>query len=107
MKELSLEILEQISREEAGNQAKKASAQAEAKRLVQEAEQAGQALMRQTREQAAQAGAEAVARAEVQAGEETRQLQEAAAREAERLRSVARSHMDAVAEWIVGKVVNG
>lgn len=102
---MSLEAIEQISKAEAEQAARKLSAQIEAKNRTAEAERAGKEQIRKTQEQADARRAELLAQAEASAKRQSEQILHAAEEEARRLRDTAKTHLDETAEWIVGKVV--
>ena len=86
---MPLEVIENITRVEADNRERKASAEAKAKQIVADAQRDGLALL--------QAEARAAAR-----GDEIGQEAQA---EAERLRREAEKRLDMAADLIVGRVV--
>ena len=93
---MPLEVIENITRVEADNRERKASAEAKAKQIVADAQRDGLALLQQTRAAAADRG-RAAAR-----GDEIGQEAQA---EAERLRREAEKRLDMAADLIVGRVV--
>ena len=88
---MPLEVIENITRVEADNRERKASAEAKAKQIVADAQRDGLALLLR------QAEARAAAR-----GDEIGQEAQA---EAERLRREAEKRLDMAADLIVGRVV--
>ena len=78
---MSLEAIEKVTQIEQQSQERKAAAEAEARRIVAEAEREGLALLQQTRAAAA---------------DKARKL----------LREAAGKNLEAAAEYIVGRVVN-
>ena len=85
---MPLEVIENITRVEADNRERKASAEAKAKQIVADAQRDGLALLQQTRAAAADRGREMLRQAE-----------------AERLRREAEKRLDTAADLIVGRVV--
>ena len=69
---MPLEVIENITRVEADNRERKASAEAKAKQIVADAQRDGLALLQQTRAAAADRGRELLRQAEARAAEETR-----------------------------------
>lgn len=98
---MPLEVIENITRVEADNRERKASAEAKAKQIVADAQRDGLALLQQTRAAAADRLRQAEARAAAR-GDEIGQEAQA---EAERLRREAEKRLDMAADLIVGRVV--
>ena len=98
---MPLEVIENITRVEADNRERKASAEAKAKQIVADAQRDGLALLQQTRAAAADRGRELLRQAEAR-GDEIGQEAQA---EAERLRREAEKRLDMAADLIVGRVV--
>ena len=103
---MSFEAIEKIKQAEAGNQERKAAAEAEAKQIIAEAERNGLALLQQTREAAAESGKALLREAEDRAARRAGEIQKAAEREAGALREAAGRHLEEAAEFIVERVVN-
>ena len=102
---MPLEVIENITRVEADNRERKASAEAKAKQIVADAQRDGLALLQQTRTSASERSRELLQQAETRAaarGEEIRRDAQAAG---EALRREAESRLDAAADLIVGRVV--
>ena len=98
---MPLEVIENITRVEADNRERKASAEAKAKQIVADAQRDGLALLQQTRAAAADRGRELLRQAEARAAE----IGQEAQAEAERLRREAEKRLDMAADLIVGRVV--
>ena len=86
---MPLEVIENITRVEADNRERKASAEAKAKQIVADAQRDGLALLQQTRAAAA----------------DRDEIGQEAQAEAERLRREAEKRLDMAADLIVGRVV--
>ena len=102
---MPLEVIENITRVEADNRERKASAEAKAKQIVADAQRDGLALLQQTRAAAADRGREMLRQVEARAaarGDENGREDQA---EAERLRREAEKRLDTAADLIVGRVV--
>lgn len=102
---MSLEAIEKITQVEAENRERKAAAEAEAQRIVADAEREGQALLLKTRTGAAESGKELLRQAEERAAERAAGIDRAAQAEAAALRETAGQHLSEAAEFIVGRVV--
>ena len=96
---MPLEVIENITRVEADNRERKASAEAKAKQIV------GLALLQQTRAAAADRGRELLRQAEARAAARGDEIGQEAQAEAERLRREAEKRLDMAADLIVGRVV--
>ena len=96
---MPLEVIENLTRVEADNRERKASAEAKAKQIVADAQRDGLALLQQTRAAAADRGRELLRQAEARAAARGDQA------EAERLRREAEKRLDMAADLIVGRVV--
>ena len=85
---MPLEVIENITRVEADNRERKASAEAKAKQIVADAQRDGLALLQQTRAAAADRGRELLRQAEARAAARGDEIGQEAQAEAERLRRV-------------------
>ena len=101
---MPLEVIENITRVEADNRERKASAEAKAKQIVADAQRDGLALLQQTRA-AADRGRELLRQAEARAAARGDEIGQEAQAEAERLRREAEKRLDMAADLIVGRVV--
>ena len=102
---MPLEVIETITRVEADNRERKASAEAKAKQIVADAQRDGLALLQQPRAAAADRGRELLRQAEVRAAARGDEIGREAQAEAERLRREAAKRLDTAADLIVGRVV--
>ena len=102
---MPLEAIENITRVEADNRERKASAEAKAKQIVADAQREGLALLQQTRADAADRGRELLRQAEERAAAQSAEISRGAHVEGEALRRDAESRLDAAADFIVGRVV--
>lgn len=102
---MSLEAIEAVNRAENENKARRAAAEQEAKERVAQAEKDGLALLERVRAQSAEEGKRLLREAEERAEKRCAQLRQDAAGECEAMERLAREHMSAAAERIVGKVV--
>ncbi|MEG1987915.1 MAG: hypothetical protein RR035_01905 [Oscillibacter sp.] len=103
---MSLEAIEKVTQAEAKSAERKAAAEAEAKQLIANAQRDGLALLQQIRQDAAQSGKALLAQAEAKAAERSAAINRTAQAEGDTLRHTASAHLDAAAEFIVGRVVN-
>ena len=103
---MSLEAIEKVTQIEQQSQERKAAAEAEARRIVAEAEREGLALLQQTRAAAAEKGRKLLREAEERAAEKAAEIDHAAEEESAALQKAAGKHLDEAAEFIVGRVVN-
>ena len=87
------------------NKARKAAAEAEAQRIVADAEREGLALLQKARTDAAESGKELLRQAEAKAAERAAEIDRASQAEAAALRETAGQHLEEAAEFIVGRVV--
>ena len=76
---MPLEVIENITRVEADNRERKASAEAKAKQIVADAQRDGLALLQQTRAAAADRGRELLRQAEARSGKKPRRRRSACA----------------------------
>ena len=88
---MSLEVIEKVTQVEDEARERKAAADAEAKKIIADAEREGLALLQRVRAEAADSGGALLKQAEA---------------EADALRKKAGTHMEEAAEFIVGRVVN-
>lgn len=107
MKQLSLEIIKQVTDLEQTCAQRKVDAQAAAKRTVAEAEKAGQAMLEQRRAQAEAQVKTMMADAEAKAAAQAKAVQEETERSCTDLKDGARKQLEAAAEVIVRRVVTG
>ena len=103
---MSLEAIEKVIQIEQQSQERKAAAEAEARRIVAEAEREGLALLQQTRAAAADKSRKLLREAEERAAEKAAEIDRAAEAESAALQKAAGKHLDEAAEFIVGRVVN-
>lgn len=103
---MSLEVIEKVTQVENETRERKAAAEAEAKRIVADAEREGLALLQQVRAKAADTAAAQLKQAEAKAAERSAQVTAEAQAEAAALRAEAGRHLEEAAEFIVGRVVN-
>ena len=103
---MSIEAIQQVSQTEALAHEKKLAAQASAKQMVLEAEQAGQLLLEQTRRKAETEAREALAAAETRATQNTQSVLAASAGSCDVLCSAAEAKLDEAAALIVKRIVN-
>ena len=103
---MPLEVIENITRVEADNRERKASAEAKAKQIVSRCT-AGRscAVLQKTRAAAADRGRELLRQAEARAAARGDEIGQEAQAEAERLRREAEKRLDMAADLIVGRVV--
>ena len=102
---MPLEVIANITRVEAENQERKASAEAKAKQIVADAQREGLALLQRTRNAAADRGRELLRQAEARAADRGEEIRREALTEGEALRGEAERRLDAAADLIVGRVV--
>ncbi|MCI8480498.1 MAG: hypothetical protein HFG08_06440 [Oscillibacter sp.] len=102
---MSLEAIEKVTQVEVQNRERRAAAEAEAKKLVADAEKSGLALLQRTRDGAAESGRELLQQAEAKAAERAAEIDRTAEAEAAKLRETAEKHLAEAAEFIVGRVV--
>ena len=103
---MSLEAIEKVTQIEQQSQERKAAAEAEARRIVAEAEREGLALLQQTRAAAADKSRKLLREAEERAAEKAAEIDRAAEIDCAALQEAAGKHLDEAAEFIVGRVVN-
>ena len=97
---MSLEAIEKVT------QVETEAAEAEAKQIVADAEKEGQALLQKRRSAGAEAGRELLRQAEERAAAVAAKTAQAAEEDAAKLRAAAEKHLEAAAEFIVGRVVS-
>lgn len=103
---MSLEAIEKVTRVEEKNAERKATAEAEAKQMIANAERDGLALLQRVRQDAAQTGKTLLEQAEANAAQRSAEISRAAQVEGDALRQTANAHLKEAAEFIVGRVVN-
>ena len=103
---MSLEAIEKGTQIEQQSQERKAAAEAEARRIVAEAEREGLALLQQPRAAAADKSRKLLREAEERAAEKAAESDRAAEIDRAALQEAAGKHLDEAAEFIVGRVVN-
>lgn len=103
---MSLEVIEKVTQVENETRERKAAAEAEAKKIVADAEREGLALLQQVRAKAADTGGAQLKQAEAKAAERSARIAADAEAEAAALRKEAGRHLEEAAEFIVGRVVN-
>ena len=102
---MPLEVIENITRVEADNRERKASAEAKAKQIVADAQRDGLALLQPDAGCRCGPGAGAAPQAEARAAARGDEIGQEAQAEAERLRREAEKRLDMAADLIVGRVV--
>lgn len=105
--DMSLDAVKQVTEAETANRERIAAAQAQARRMVADAERAGAVLLQKTRDEAAEQGKTLLRDAEKQGGERAAEIARNAETEAGELRKRAEQRMEAAADWIVGRIVEG
>ena len=85
---------------------KQAAAEAEARKIVADAEREGLALLQQARTAAAENGRKLLREAEERAAEKAAEISRTAEAESAALQKAAGEHLEEAAEFIVGRVVN-
>lgn len=103
---MSLEAIEKVAQVELKNQERKATAEAEAKQIIANAQRESLALLQQVRADADAHGRELLRQAEANAAARSVDIAKAAEAESAALRAVAEKHLEEAAEFIVGRVVN-
>ena len=104
--EMSLEAIEKVALIEQQSQERKASAQAEARQIVADAEREGLALLQRVRADAVAEGRKLLRKAEEDAAVKAAEISRAAEAESSSLQEAAGKNLEAAAEYIVGRVVN-
>lgn len=99
------EAIRQITETEQFLEARKAAAEAEARRIVADAERVGQELAARVRADAAEQGRVMLRQAEKRAAVRAAEITGAAEAECLRQRRRAESRLEATAEWIAERVV--
>lgn len=102
---MSIKAIQEITEAEALTQEKKSLAQAEAKRIVADAERAGKALLAQTRKEAEAENRDLLAKAEENAGVRAKQVAADTQLACQALCQDAGAKLDAAAELIVKRIV--
>lgn len=102
---VSLEAIEKIAGAEEKMRERRAAAEAEGRKLVEDAERSGRALLQKVREEGLEAGRRMLQQAEEQGAKEAERIAAEAKNAGEVLCRAAEKRLDAAAEWIVGKVV--
>ena len=103
---MSLEVIEKVTQVETETRERKSAAEAEAKKIIADAEREGLALLQQVRAKAAETGGAQLKQAEARAAERSAKIAADAEAEAAVLRTEAGKHLEEAAEYIVGRVVN-
>lgn len=103
---MSLEVIEKVTQVETETWERKSAAEAEAKKIIADAEREGLALLQQVRAKAAETGGAQLKQAEARAAERSAKIAADAEAEAAVLRTEAGKHLEEAAEYIVGRVVN-
>lgn len=103
---MSLEALQKVTAAEQAAQAKKAEAAVAAKKLVSDAQRAGEALLEQARQEAEEGNKALLRQAEQRAQREAQRLLEDAKAQAGAMSKTAEGRLDAAADLIVRRVVN-
>ena len=102
---MSLEAIEKVTEVELESKERRGAAEAEARQIIADAERTGLALLQKVRADAASEGKALLRKAEERAAERAAEISANASREADGLRQMADKHMEAAAEFIVGRVV--
>ncbi len=102
---MSMEAIEKVTQVETEVRERKAAAEAEAKRMVVDAERGGLALLQQVRADAAEEGKKLLRQAEERAAQQAEDILKDAQAEAAALRDAAEKHMAEAVALIVGRVV--
>ena len=105
MKEMSLDAIKKITQVEKTSQERKATAEAEARRIVAGAEREGLALLQQAQLDAAEKGSVLLKQAEESAAKKAAEIARTAQAECAALQQSATDHLEEAAEFIVGRVV--
>lgn len=103
---MSLEAIQKVTEVEKESKERKTAAEAEAKRILSDAERSGQALLLSTRAKAAEEGKALLQKAEERAKVCSDEIIKAAEAEGGALRDAAKTHLSETVALIVGKVVN-
>lgn len=103
---MSLEAIEKVTQVENLGRERKATAEAEARQIVADAEREGLALLQQVRTDAAENGRKLLQQAEAKAAERSAEISRTAEAAGAALRETADKHLEEAAEFIVGRVVN-
>ena len=97
---MSIEAIRQVTETEQANKQSRAAAEAEARRLVLDAE-----LLKKVRSDAAEQGKDLLRQAEERAALRAQEIAQGAEAESRRQREQAEQHLDETAEFIVERVV--
>lgn len=103
---MSLDAIKQVTQAEAETKQRKADATVAARKLISDAEQAGQEALRSARTQAEAKARELMAQAEERAAVRTAEITAQAKQECAALRSTAESRLEKAADLIVRRVVS-
>ena len=103
---MSIDAIKQVAQAEQETQARKAGAQAEAKRRLAEAERAGQARVAARCSEADSQVGQLMKQAEERAAQRTKAVMEETAKTCDALRAAAKGRMAKAAGLIVERVVN-
>ena len=103
---MSLEAIKQVAQTEVESKQRKVDAAAAAKKLVADAEQAGQEALRGARSQAEAKAKELMAQAEQRSAERAAEIAAQAGQECSALRSAAEGKLEEAAALIVRRVVS-
>lgn len=104
---MSLEAIQKVTASEQASQSRKADAAAAAKKLTADAQRAGESLLETARREAEAENKELLLRTEERAAKEAVRLRADAEAEAEAMCKAAEDRLDAAADLIVRRVVNG
>lgn len=104
---MSLQAIEQVTQAEEENKVRRSDAETEAKKVVADAQKAGESLLQEMRSRAAEERKTLLAAAEASAGARAAEIRKSAEQEGDDLKKSAQSRMEEAADWIVGKVVEG
>lgn len=102
---MSLQALKQVTEMETENRERKEEAEAQARKLVTDAERAGVILLKTTREKAIEEGKTILHQAEVEANERADKIIKTARAEALRQTEQAEQNLEAAVDFIVERVV--
>ena len=103
---MSLEAVQKVTEIEKLMRERRATADADARQIISDADKAGILKLQKVREDAAAQGRIYLQEAERYAEAKAAEIQDAIAIESDVLRQSAEKHLDEAAEFIVGRVVN-
>lgn len=98
--------IQEVAKVEEESRIKLSEADAEVKKLTEDAEEEGQALLRQIRAGAVEDGKKKMRQAEENAAKKAESIALEARNEGDALRKIAEKNLERAAEFIVGRVVS-